>query len=196
MSSVNIAGDTSGSIAITAPAVAGSRILTLPAETGTLRSTVSSGTVIQVKHTQFGTSTGALTGTIPIDNTVPTSSEGNAVSALDTTITPKSATNWLIVEISLVYYCTTAATCVVALFQDSGANALAASLHTINTGWTATTTLRHKMVAGTTSATTFKVRVGANTAVGSHSYINCADGTAQVMGGVAVSSITITEVVP
>lgn len=41
MSQINIAGDTSGSIAIAAPAVAGSNTLTLPASTGTVLTSVS-----------------------------------------------------------------------------------------------------------------------------------------------------------
>ena len=41
MSSINIAGDTSGSISIAAPSVAGSNTLTLPASTGTVLTSVS-----------------------------------------------------------------------------------------------------------------------------------------------------------
>lgn len=41
MSQINIAGDTSGSIAIAAPLVAGSNTLTLPASTGTVLTSVS-----------------------------------------------------------------------------------------------------------------------------------------------------------
>lgn len=63
MSSVVIAGDTSGSITLAAPAVAGSNTITLPASTGTILTTTSpkAGNVIQVvyvekKNTFSGTS--------------------------------------------------------------------------------------------------------------------------------------------
>jgi hypothetical protein len=47
MSSLVLFGDTSGSISLTANAIAGSNILTVPAKTGTLLTTASAGTVIQ-----------------------------------------------------------------------------------------------------------------------------------------------------
>ncbi|MDO8943906.1 MAG: hypothetical protein Q7U75_12030, partial [Desulfobacterales bacterium] len=62
MSGLILTGATSGTISLEPPAIAGTRTITLPAESGTVRTTVSSGTVLQVKHTQFGTATGALTG--------------------------------------------------------------------------------------------------------------------------------------
>lgn len=47
MSSVIIAGDTSGTITLAAPAVAGSTTLTLPATSGTMLTTASTGVVTQ-----------------------------------------------------------------------------------------------------------------------------------------------------
>lgn len=51
MSSVSIAGDTSGSILLQAPAVAGSSTITLPTTGGTIRTTTTSGTILQVVQT-------------------------------------------------------------------------------------------------------------------------------------------------
>lgn len=195
MTGLKLAGSTSGVLEIAAPAVAGSHVLTAPAETGQLRSTASSGTIIQIKHTQFGTTTGALTGNIPVDNTVPQNTEGNEITSLDTSITPTSTANWLVIEVVLQYYITTGSTCVVGLFQDSTANALATAWGTIGTGMVMPVVLRHKMVAGTTSATTFKIRAGGDSSVGAHTYIN-GGAAGAYMGGTLVSSITITEVVP
>jgi hypothetical protein len=188
-------GSTSGDIQIKAPAVAGSNILTAPAETGTLRSTMSSGTIIQVKNTQFGTTTGALTSHFPIDNTIPQNTEGNALTSLDTTITPTSASNWLVFDILVQMYITTACHVVVALFKDSGADAIACSWCTVNTGWITATPVRFRMTSPGTSAYTFKVRVGGHDAVGAHVYVNGSSG-GSYMGGTLVSSMTITEVVP
>lgn len=44
MSSISVAGDTSGSVTLQAPAVAGSTVLTLPATSGTVLTSASSGT--------------------------------------------------------------------------------------------------------------------------------------------------------
>lgn len=52
MSQINIAGDTSGSIAIAAPSVAGSNTITLPASTGTVLITNGSG-IASVNGIQF-----------------------------------------------------------------------------------------------------------------------------------------------
>jgi hypothetical protein len=82
----------------------------------------------------------------------------------------------------------------VALFQDAVANALAA-VGDIGAAGTAaqTISLSHYVTAGTTSATTFKVRVGVN--AGSLTFNGSAAATRRY-GGVAASSITITEIVP
>lgn len=60
MSSVVIAGDTSGSVTLSAQAVSGSTTLTLPTTSGTVLTNASSGVVLQVKNTYL-TSTSQLT---------------------------------------------------------------------------------------------------------------------------------------
>jgi len=47
MSSISILGDTSGSVLLQAPAISGSTTLTLPAKSGTVLTTQTTGTVIQ-----------------------------------------------------------------------------------------------------------------------------------------------------
>lgn len=86
MSAVVIAGDTSGSITLDAPAVAGTTVLTLPATTGTITTTANfdkslatsgyqrlpSGLIIQWGKTAFNVGQDAtITGTFPF--TFPTS---------------------------------------------------------------------------------------------------------------------------
>ena len=65
MSSIVVAGDTSGSITLQAPAVAGSRVLTLPTATGTLvdTTTISASTGSTLVGTTNG-GTGAVTRTV------------------------------------------------------------------------------------------------------------------------------------
>ena len=149
---------------------------------------VGESKVVQAVNTQIGT---VATGTtiIPFDNTIPQITEGTQVLSL--AITPTSASNLLIVSVVLNFSYSIMNTVSFALFQDSTANALAASAEfgstatgMINSG------LVHKMTAGTTSATTFKVRIGGETA-GTFTLNGFSGG--QIFGGVMTSSMTIME---
>lgn len=140
------------------------------------------------------TQTGAVasgTGTIPLDDTIPQSGEGTQF--LTKAITPKSATNILRIDTTLnLYFNGSAVHMVIALFQDSTADALAAGVGYISTSGADTIlNITHHMVAGTASATTFKVRAGAASA--GTTVLNGSAGPARWLGGVAASSITITE---
>jgi len=98
MSSIVIFGDTSGSITIDTPAVAGTNTLTLPASTGTValtgaavtRSQLPAGSVLQVvqsvKTDTFATSPGAL---------------WTDVSGLSASITPTSATSRILISVDM-----------------------------------------------------------------------------------------------
>jgi len=192
-SGVNFNGSTSGTILLTQPAVAGSNTITLPAETGTARTTVSSGTVLQSLYTQSGA---LATGTtlIPYDNTIPQNTEGDQY--FSQAITPRSATNILVIEVVAIFSCNPGAvyTMIGALFQDSTANAIATTAaFSSNDNGITILTLKHTMVASTTSATTFKFRAGNNT--GGTTSLNGQAGAGR-FGGTYASSITITEVVP
>ena len=168
-------GSTSGTTTVQASPIAGSTTLTLPAETGTLRSTVSSGTVLQVVNYQIGTHASGTT-IIPNDTTIPQNTEGDQYMSL--AITPRSATSALVI--------------MACLFQDSTANALAMmSNYQPTASAPVFLSFTHKMTSGTTSATTFKVRAGCQSA-GTTNF-NSSSG---MFGGVLASSITITEVVP
>lgn len=139
------------------------------------------------------TTTAVATGTttIPLDNTIPQNTEGTEFMTL--AFTPKSASNKLKITVNS---CPTtnyasATYVILALFQDSNANALATTFG-VNPGTTnpANLTLVHYMTAGTTSATTFRVRIGTSTA--STVTLNGQSGTG-IFGGTCSSSITIEE---
>lgn|SRR3990167_2666576 len=142
-------------------------------------------------------STGAmstLTATIPNDNTTPQSSEG--VELITVSITPEDTANKLIIlaHTNVMNASGPSNACAMALFQDSTADALAASMtgavvNTINTGMD----ILYTMTAGTTSATTFKLRVGA--IAGGTVTINGVDGV-QRFNGVNLSYLVIMEVEP
>jgi len=185
------AGATSGTIGVVATAVAGSNTLTLPAETGTLRSTVSTGTVLQQVNYQTGA---VATGTtlIPLDDTIPQNTEGDEYMSL--AITPKSATSKLAIQVTIQATCSGTVWGNAALFQDSTANALASAFGFTDTATSGhAVTFTHYMTSGTTSSTTFKLRAGPNSAA---TLTFNGQGGGRRFGGTLASSITITEVVP
>lgn len=150
----------------------------------------SAGAVIQVVNTLLQT---VATGTtvIPLDNTKPQNTEGNQYMTL--AITPTNSSHKLEIDVTVVAtHSTAGAVMIVALFQDSTVDALAAVAVGGGASGTDTRTITFKyyMTAGTTSATTFKVRVGGSGA--GTTTINGIGGT-QIFGGVCTSSITITE---
>lgn len=147
------------------------------------------GTVAQVvSNTQTAYSSSA--STIPNDNTIPQNTEG--VEILSVAITPTSASS--IIRINVHANIGAAATGVgsAALFVDTTANALAASMSYILGGAMGGVDLVYEVSAGSTSARTYKVRVGLASGT---VYVN-GDNTARIFGGVAVSSLTVTEVLP
>jgi len=151
---------------------------------------VAAGAVVQVVNYQTGAvATG--TTTIPYDDTIPQNNEGDEYLTL--AITPKSSSNLLKIDVRLHMWNSAGGTNggLVALFQDTTANALAAIVHSIPSGLIVFYNFTHWMTAGTTSATTFKVR-GGFTAAGTTT-VNGDTGNS-MLGGVIPSGITITEV--
>lgn len=147
-----------------------------------------SGSVVQVVNYQTSTYSSGSTQ-IPYDDTIPQNTEGDEYMTL--AITPTNASNKLLIQV-IFQGVGFGDAMTVALFQDSTANALKA----VNGGTDSdsimhSVPLSHYMTAGTTSSTTFKVRMGSNGA--GTNYFN-GSGGGQIYGGVAASSITITEI--
>ncbi len=153
----------------------------------------TTGKIVQVVNTlsTANTPTAAL---IPFDNTIPQKTEGTELFTC--AITPTSATNKLLIEISLqvTQINATGTAIIAALFQDTTANALAAGYipATVNLG--GRLTFDHYMTSGTTSATTFKVNGGSDVAGSPGVRLNGDLAGAAVFNGTCVSSITITEI--
>lgn len=145
----------------------------------------------QVVQTQTGAvATG--TTTIPLDDTIPQQTEGDQYLSL--AITPLNASSTLIIEVVITLANSAAVTEIVALFQDSTANALAAVAESFDSaGSHYVIAFSHRMTAGTTSSTTFKVRAGG--AASGTTTLNGAGGSRR-FGGVCVSGMTITEILP
>ena len=155
----------------------------------TTASGAGAGKVIQIK---YNSQTGLVSGstTIPIDDTIPQNTEGVDAS-MDLAITPASTSNRLLINVSATASGSGGGSVVVALFQDSTANALACAFSYLNhTNYPiGTIAFAHEMEAGTTSETTFKVRFGSHTGT---SYLNN-EGAARRYGGTSTTSITIFE---
>jgi hypothetical protein len=151
----------------------------------------STSKFIQMVSSQTGAvATG--TNTIPLDDSIPQSSEGDQYMSVS--ITPTSATNRLLIQVVTNSSADSIKTNTAALFVDSVANSLAAVSNTTRSGGDLLiVSFNHNMVAGSTSAMTFKVRMGTDS--GGTLTFNGSGGSRRY-GGVIASSITITEYTP
>lgn len=148
-----------------------------------------SSKIVQVVNTIKATLVSGDTQ-IPVDNTIPQNTEG--VEMMTLAITPTNANNKLLIKAVLNIESSAIAHIIMAMFQDATANALAVTWGTIiGANYCLTMVLEYYMTAGTTNATTFKIRVGPGGAA--TVYLNSQGGTVK-FGGVACSSITITEI--
>ena len=152
--------------------------------------TMPTGSVLQVVNFQTGA---VATGTtvIPHDDSIPQITEGTEFMTL--AITPKNTSNLLKIDVVMHVTMNGANYMISALFQDTTASALAAINVSLAQGanWTNSLSYTHYMTAGTTNATTFKVRGGPN---GSATFTFNGQSGGRIYGGVAASSITITEI--
>jgi hypothetical protein len=154
----------------------------------TTRAALPAGSVLQVVNTQAGT-VATSTAIIPGDDTIPQITEGTEY--MTAVITPTSASNTLLIQVTMMLSNNGANYRVIALFQDSTANALAAVATATTANWPVVQTFTHKMTAGTTSATTFRVRYATDTA--STTTVSGVNGS-RLFGGVIPNSITVTEI--
>lgn len=144
--------------------------------------------IVQIRSTSY-TNADSTSTAIPYDNTIPQNTEGKEF--MSQAITPTSAANTLSIAIQLVSANTGSQNQIIALFQDSTANALSATSQTsVSTGNQMQHYMSYSMKANTTSATTFKVRWGSP----AWTFTFNGSAWAQRFGGVCTSSITVTEI--
>lgn len=190
MSSITINGDTSGSVILQAPSVAGSTTLTLPTTTGTLvtSNAMPTGSVLQVvsttKTNTFSTASTTFTDITGLSVTItPTSSSNQilvlvGVTGIGTDVASAGATGYVLVRGSTII-----------AQASSGSAPFTGQLSNRNVGGTAHTfnhAISHLDSPATTSATTYKVQGRATTGT---LYINTdPDNTT------TVSSITVMEI--
>jgi len=136
---------------------------------------------------------GSTTVRIPFNNTIPQNTEGAEIMTI--TITPTSSSSILVIDCRIAYDTDANSIPAIALFQDTTANALAATpLQGSSSVTPRMATLFYSMAAGTTDATTFKIRGGPQIATTQTFFWNQADGTANLYGsGRFQSRMTIYE---
>lgn len=148
---------------------------------------------------EITSSSGALvTGTTVTvsDDTIPQNTEGVAVTALDTAITATSASNLVVVDVHIAEAQNSSVSTLqhlLALFEDSVANALAASSGAppATNPLSGLSIKNYRKIINTTSAKTFKSRVGADGA-GTETINGSAGG--RLYGGVLWSNCTVKEI--
>lgn len=146
---------------------------------------VAAGAVVAVSYAET-TATPTNSTTLPIDDTVPTSSEGTEVVSVSHT--PASASNYLIVEALVFMEAAVADNFGFALFD--GTTCIQATAHQVDV-LPETVCVGVRYQAGSTSAKTISFRVGANAA--RNWYLNKRSG-GRLFGGAAKSWIKVTEV--
>ena len=143
--------------------------------------------LVQIVSTSTGASS-TTTTPIPEDDTIPQNDEGAELLTL--AITPKHADNKLFIHAMTLQRPSTGRDHVIALFQDSTANALACQYAENQAGQEDQQVLTHVMDAGTTSSTTFKLRAGADSAA---TVTFNGTGRGRLFGGVCSTILTIME---
>lgn len=129
------------------------------------------------------------TTTTPADDTIPQNTEGTEF--LTVSITPKSASSNLLIQVNANLAANVNGTLTSALFRDSTADAIAAQGQYLLANELFVSVISVIVAASSTSATTFKFRCGSNNAgtVG----MNGVSGS-RLYGGKAMSTITVTEI--
>ncbi len=153
-------------------------------------SQLPSGSNLQIVNTQTAAAATGTT-TIPYDDTIPQSTEGNQYMSLS--ITPSSVASKLKIDVVIYASGDVVSRTIAALFQDSTTNALCANSvsQTTEAGTASPICFTYYMTAATISSTTFKVRAGLS--VAGTTTLNGISNNRR-LGGTNYSSITITEI--
>lgn len=152
----------------------------------TFQNATGANTLLQVVTTSSNTKTSTTTS-IPYDDTIPQNTEGAEYMTLS--ITPQSATSTLFIFFNSWGSNSTDQYLTVAFFQDSNADAFAATQQVKGIRSMAIS-MNATLAPGSTNATTIKVRYGPSSTT---SYINT-DSVSGRYSTVSLSYLTIMEV--
>jgi hypothetical protein len=201
MSSVVISGDTSGSITLQAPAVAGSNTLTLPASTGTIITTASSGQSIPKAALPTGSVLQVVSNSVTSSSYASTTSTSFVTTGHSCSITPSSTTSKILILVSAYcgynYVSNASYGGFFTVYRNStnlsgGANNGLAALSWSNLSGPSDTNLGISYIdsPSTTSSTTYTVYFFSNNSGGTLTYC-CSFGSNLVN---SVATITLMEI--
>jgi hypothetical protein len=129
---------------------------------------------------------------MPVDNSIPQITEGDEV--LSVAITPVNASSTLEITAMLNIGASTTMNVGIGLFVDATAAAIQATSQRVEGAVSMSSVpLRHTVSAGSTTARTYRIRIGPD--AGGNAFLN-GDGGARQFGGVAISSLTVKEILP
>lgn len=156
-----------------------------------ISTSVWSKSLIKIHQIQNSIATGNITisTAIPYDNSKPQNTEGGEVTTLS--ITPASATSYFLILSALHANSDTAVGKVLALFKDSGADAIRAVSQRPNSSDAAFILMPHIEASVSLATTTFKIRAGLYTA--GNLYVNADTGGTQLFAGLSISGIIVIE---
>jgi hypothetical protein len=149
--------------------------------------------VAQVKTSSTSATFTTTSGGSTVDFTTP----DNVVGAelLTVAITPTSASNYLETEAIVQCAGSTTGTITGTLFRDAATVPFGGNLLTVATASVGyQLTVRGRILAGSLAATTIRLRIGLSG--GGSVKINTAFSGGALLGGVAVTKLTVTEVTP
>lgn len=150
------------------------------------------GEVVGYAYSQSSTVDTTTTG-IPVDNTIPQNTEGQAYSSLDTTYRAKYANSLLEIDFFMPFISVSGSAYVsFALFRDSTTDAFATNGVSVTTNAVQNCRLRIILPARYKDISqSFKIRWGTNAAT---AYLLRTSGTAAFYGGTLLSTLTIREI--
>lgn len=145
---------------------------------------------VQVQESVY-TAAAQLSATIPLDDTIPQITEGTEI--LTVAFTPASATSNIVVEWQVVASILAGGDQpIAALFQDTTANALAATIGALtNNGFVQTFTGSYQGTSASTTLRTYRLRIGGG--VG-NIFPNSINPSGRIFGGISACRLRVYEV--
>lgn len=148
-------------------------------------SAIGSFSVVMDSTTYSTTST-----SIAYNTSIPTSTQGDAISGLDITISPVRSTSKLLYTVSIpMVYNSSSAGMRFAVFRDSGTSAIFTRYTQLASSY-GSCTFQFYVTSGSTSSTTFRIRWGVSGGTG---YLG-KDSSTTPFGGTMVSTVTVQEI--
>lgn len=147
------------------------------------------GMVIDRAYAEY-TTNADLTPAIPGDDTIPQNSEGTQIASVS--ITPKSTTNRIRLRATIQFSQSSTQLALAALFENSVANALSA---TVSNGVSAanamTMSLEYEKVPGSTSTQTYNLRIGPTSGTMRANGLT----SGRLLGGACRATLIVEEIV-